>query len=215
MYDQLIEELDMTNTTLVAVSKTKPVSALQSLYDKGQRIFGENRVQELTEKSEALPDDIEWHMIGMLQKNKVKYIAPFIACIHSVDSLSLAEKIDKEAAKNDRVIDILLQIKIAKEDSKSGYDYETLVNELSQLSALDHIRIRGVMGIGTFTSDESVTVQEFSTMVDYYNALKSNDYIDYQSFNEISMGMSGDYKLAIEMGSTMVRIGSLLFGSRS
>lgn len=214
MYDQLTEELKKSNTTLVAVSKTKPISDILSLYEKGQRVFGENRVQELTEKNGSLPKDIQWHMIGMLQKNKVKYIAPFIACIHSVDSLPLAKVINKEAAKNDRIIDVLLQIKIAQEETKSGYDFNKLRDELSEIITLKNLHITGVMGIGTWTSEESVTKTEFKNLVEYFNELKTDFFSTSSHFKEISMGMSGDYQLAIEMGSTMVRIGSLLFGAR-
>ncbi len=214
MYEQLRSQLDTHEVTLVAVSKTKPPSAIQELYDQGQRIFGENRVQEVVEKYDVLPKDIQWHVIGQLQKNKVKYIAPFISCIQSVDSLALAKVIQKEAIKNDRKINILLQIKIAKEDSKTGYNYDELINDIQELTALDHIIISGVMGIGTFTSDEATTKQEFDNLKKYFDHLKSEFFSGNDDFTEISMGMSGDYLTAIEYGSTMVRIGSLLFGRR-
>ncbi len=214
MYEQLRSQLDTHEVTLVAVSKTKPASAIQELYDQGQRIFGENRVQEVVEKYDVLPKDIQWHVIGQLQKNKVKYIAPFISCIQSVDSLALAKVIQKEAVKNNRKINILLQIKIAKEDSKTGYNFDELINDIQELTALDHIIISGVMGIGTFTSDEATTKQEFDNLKKYFDHLKSEFFSGNDDFTEISMGMSGDYLTAIEHGSTMVRIGSLLFGQR-
>lgn len=215
MYEQLKSQLVTHNITLVAVSKTKPTSEIQKLYDKGQRIFGENRVQEVVEKYDSLPKDIQWHVIGQLQKNKVKYIAPFISCIQSVDSLALAKVIQKEADKNDRNIDILLQIKIAEEESKSGYDYDQLLKDLVDIKAFANINIKGVMGIGTFTSDETKTKQEFDKLKHYFDNLKSNHFSGIDDFKEISMGMSGDYLMAIEHGSTMVRIGSLLFGHRN
>ncbi len=212
-YIQLKEFLDSKTVTLVAVSKTKPISRIQELYDKGQRDFGENRVQELVDKHQALPDDIEWHMIGTLQKNKVKYIAPFVSMVHSVDNLALAEIIDKMAKKNNRIIDILIQIKIAAEESKHGYDWFELKEELAQLRSLQSIRIRGLMGMGTFTSDEKITRSEFQFLKDCFGSIKE-DLIPADTFDTLSMGMSGDYLLAVEEGSTMVRIGSLLFGSR-
>ncbi len=214
MYDTLKDNLDSKGITLVAVSKTKPNSAIQELYTKGQRLFGENRVQELTQKYEDLPKDIEWHMIGQLQKNKVKYIAPFISMIHSCDSLALAKIINKEAVKADRKISVLLQIKIAKEETKTGWSHATLIEEIPELLSYTHLTISGVMGMGTFTSDQEITVHEFTKMKAYFDSLKSTYFSGSSSFKEISMGMSGDYKLAIEHGSTMVRIGSLLFGQR-
>lgn len=214
MYKQLVNNLSQQNVKLVAVSKTKPQSAIQDLYDDGQRIFGENRVQELVEKHEALPKDISWHMIGALQKNKVKYIAPFIDLIHSVDSLSLAKVINKEAAKNDRVINVLLQLKIAQEDSKSGYKDEALEHDILTIMGLENLCVQGVMGMGTFTSDASITRQEFKQLKTYFDYYKSKFFDQDENFSELSMGMSGDYKIAVEEGTTMVRIGSLLFGSR-
>lgn len=214
MYPELKKHLDSQSVTLVAVSKTKPHKAILELYNQGQKIFGENRVQELAEKHEVLPKDIQWHMIGHLQKNKVKYIAPFVSLIHSVDNLALAKIINKEAEKNDRVISILLQIKIGVEKAKTGYAYEQLLEDLSELSALKNIDICGVMGIGTFTTDIAVTTREFSQLHSYYSLLQTEAFKDQPLFKEVSMGMSGDYRLAIEHGSTMVRIGSLLFGSR-
>ena len=215
MYEELQKQLTDNNVTLVAVSKTKPQAAIQELYDLGHRIFGENRVQELTEKHEALPKDIQWHLIGQLQKNKVKYIAPFVDCIQSVDSLALAQVIQKEAIKNNRSVNILLQIKIAQEESKSGYKYENLIADIDTIKSLENININGVMGIGTFTGEESITVEEFTRLKGYFDLLKRQYFHANENFKEISMGMSGDYTLAIEHGSTMVRIGSLLFGSRN
>ena len=214
MYDTLKDFVTSEGITLVAVSKTKPNSAIQALYTKGQRIFGENRVQELSKKYEELPKDIEWHMIGQLQKNKVKYIAPFVSMIHSCDSLGLAQIINKQAIRSDRTINILLQIKIALEETKSGWSYDTLLKEIPELLSLTNINICGVMGMGTFTSDKEITIQEFSKMKTYFDDLKSAAFKNAPAFKEISMGMSGDYKLAVESGSTMVRIGSLLFGQR-
>ncbi|NNE15992.1 MAG: YggS family pyridoxal phosphate-dependent enzyme, partial [Saprospiraceae bacterium] len=199
---------------LVAVSKTKPTSDILNLYNQGQLIFGENRVQELVQKYEALPKDISWHMIGHLQKNKVKYIAPFVDLIHSVDNLKLANKIDQEADKNNRRISILLQIKIATEDSKTGYAFDELLEVIPELLALKNIDIHGVMGMGTFTNDEAITRSEFKRLIRYFTKLRNLHFKEDSKFSEISMGMSGDYKIAIEEGSTMVRIGSLLFGAR-
>ena len=214
MYAALKEYLADKDITLVAVSKTKPQSAILELYTQGQRIFGENRVQELTTKHAELPDDIEWHMIGQLQKNKVKYIAPFISMIHSCDSLALAKVIHKEAAKIDKKINILLQIKIALEETKAGWNYEQLDEDMKELLSLSKVNICGVMGMGTFTSDQAVTHQEFSNLRRYFLQLQKDHFIESPHFKEISMGMSGDYKLAADNGSTMVRIGSLLFGQR-
>lgn len=212
-YAKLKQSLDTQGVTLVAVSKTKPPSAILELYTQGQRLFGENRVQELVEKHEALPKDIAWHMIGQLQKNKVKYIAGFISLIHSCDSLSLAKMINKEAKKNNRKIKVLLQIKIAKEDSKAGWSYEQLLECIEELKGLAALEVGGVMGMGTFTDELGVNEKEFQNLKHYFDALKKEHFPE-DSFKNISMGMSGDYPLAIECGSTMVRIGSLLFGSR-
>lgn len=213
-YTNLKQELDSKGITLVAVSKTKPNELILELYNQGQRIFGENRVQELVTKHEHLPQDIQWHMIGHLQKNKVKYIAPFIKLIHSVDNFELAKRIHKEALKNERVIDILLQIKIASEETKSGFEFSHLENVLHQILALNAIRIRGVMGMGTFTDQVEITEKEFKLLNDSFKTLKQQHFSKTPSFDTISMGMSGDYKIAIECGSSMVRIGSLLFGAR-
>jgi pyridoxal phosphate enzyme (YggS family) len=220
MYQTIIEALNKTNTQLVAVSKTKPNEQIMALYNLGQRVFGENYVQELVEKHEALPKDIEWHLIGHLQTNKVKYIAPFVDTIHSVDSVKLLVEINKQAAKHNRVIKCLLQIHIADEESKFGLSTEggiaAFFDELmvSTYTDFKNVEICGVMGMATFTDDKNQVRQEFKKLKQIFNQLKSTYFIDNQSFKEISMGMSDDYKIAIEEGSTMVRIGSLLFGKR-
>lgn len=213
-YESLQTYLTANNAILVAVSKTKPIETIQELYDKGQRIFGENRVQEMAEKYDALPKDIAWHMIGHLQKNKVKYMGHFVSMIHSVDNLKLAEVINKEAAKHDRVIDILLQIKIANEDTKSGWDYKDLRQTVAdkKLGHYQNIRIRGLMGMATFTDNKQQVGAEFASLKRYYDELSSRSNLAH--FDTLSMGMSGDYELAVEYGSNMVRIGSLLFGAR-
>ena len=216
MLKEILKELAPTKTTLVAVSKTKPVSKIQAMYEEGQRIFGENRVQELVEKEAVLPKDIEWHQIGHLQTNKVKYIASFVSLIHAVDSFKLLKEINKQAARNERVIDCLLQFHIAEESSKFGFD-EAEVKEMLKSDAyakLENIRIVGVMGMATFTSDEEQVMLEFRYLKELFESLQKNFFQDQNSFKEISMGMSGDYQLAIAEGSTMVRIGSLLFGNR-
>lgn len=202
--------------TLVAVSKTKPNSEILQVYSEGQRVFGENKVQELVTKFEELPKDIEWHMIGHLQRNKVKYIAPFVAMIHAVDSLRLAKEINKQAKQNNRVIPVLLQLHIADESSKFGFEFNDLESLLSQneLQSLDSIEIHGLMGMATFTDNTNQVKQEFQSLKRYFDTLKSNYFNDNKAFKEISMGMSGDYKIALEEGSTMIRVGSAIFGSR-
>lgn len=211
----LKESLEKQNVTLVAVSKTKPNEMIQELYNEGFRIFGENRAQELVEKYESLPKDIKWHMIGNLQKNKVKYIAPFVTLIHSVSSLSLLQTINKEAFKHDRKIDILLQLKIAEEDTKSGLsksDVKDIIQDLNS-GAYSSINIVGFMGMATFTDDMDQVRGEFQQLISSAQSIVNNSNLKID--NPIySMGMSGDYKVAIEEGSNMVRIGSLLFGSR-
>jgi len=203
--------------TLVAVSKTKPVSLIQEAYDLGQRIFGENRVQELAEKYEQLPQDIEWHLIGHLQTNKVKYIAPFVSMIHAVDSMKLLKEIDKQAAKDDRVIECLLQFHIADEDSKFGMSFEEVQDlmESEELIELRNISIAGLMGMATFTDDMDQVREEFRTLENYFQIIKSHYFKFNDGFQHISMGMSGDYPVAIEEGSTMVRVGSAIFGARN
>jgi pyridoxal phosphate enzyme (YggS family) len=215
-YQSLIEELNKKGVRLVAVSKTKPVDMILDLYNQGQRIFGENRAQELAEKYDQLPRDIQWHMIGHLQKNKVKYIAPFVSMIESCDSLRLMGTINKEAAKHDRVIPILLQMRIATEETKYGLslnDVRDILNSDQYLS-YDHIRVAGLMGMATFTDNMDQVRREFRTLKQAFEIIKEEYFHDDPAFTEISMGMSGDYSTAIEEGSTMVRIGSLLFGAR-
>lgn len=202
---------------LVAVSKLKPVETLMQAYEGGFRRFGENYVQELAGKFENMPKDIEWHMIGHLQSNKVKYIAPFVSMIHSVDSFKLLVEINKQAAKNDRVIDCLLQVHIAEEDTKTGMSEEELLEIINadQLKSLKNVRILGLMGMSTFTDDLYQVRREFKSLKKIFDDVKSmGKASDNFSMNEISMGMSGDWPLAIEEGSTMVRVGSAIFGSR-
>ena len=198
---------------LVAVSKFHPVEALMEAYEAGQRIFGESRVQELLVKHEALPKDIEWQMIGHLQTNKVRQIVPFISLIQSVDSSRLIECINREAERIGRVVDILLEIHVAQEESKTGWKYEELVDYLhsEEFAAMKNIRIRGVMGMATNTDDEQIVRADFEQLANLYNELKPRFS---EEFDTLSMGMSDDYQLAIECGSTMVRIGSSIFGIR-
>lgn len=199
--------------SLVAVSKTKPVSDLQEAYDVGQRIFGENKIQEMTQKWEELPNDIQWHMIGHVQRNKVKYMAEYVAIIHGVDSLKLLKEIDKQAKKHDRIISCLLQIHIAEEDTKFGFNEEEL-NALTQnpeFIHLENIKVAGLMGMATFTDDKDQIRREFKTL----KALFENLKVELPTIEILSMGMSGDYEIGIEEGSTMVRIGSSIFGARN
>ena len=203
------------NVTLVAVSKTKPVPDLMQAYDAGQRIFGENKIQEMTEKWEQMPKDIQWHMIGHVQSNKVKFMAPFVSLIHGVDSLKLLQEINKQALKNNRIIDCLLQIYIAEEESKFGLD-ENELNELlssPEFKELKNIRILGLMGMATFTEDQSQIKKEFTHLKSIFDSIKELK-TENCNLTTVSMGMSGDYQLAIECGSTMVRIGSSIFGGR-
>ncbi|MEM1219240.1 MAG: YggS family pyridoxal phosphate-dependent enzyme [Bacteroidota bacterium] len=217
IYRSVRKELEPYSATLVAVSKTKPVEMIQAFYDAGQRIFGENRALELRDKAAILPTDIEWHAIGHLQTNKVKYIAPFVHLIHAVDSLRLLEEIDKQAARHERRIDCLLQFKIAAEESKYGLDGTTAEELLGSeaYGVLENIRIVGVMGMATFTDDLEQVRMEFQKLKQYFDQLKGQFFAQKEHFKEISMGMSGDYQVALEEGSTMVRIGSMLFGARS
>ena len=210
------EELKNTGVKLIAVSKTKPIESITEAYEAGQRVFGENTVQELVEKYEKLPKDIEWHLIGHLQTNKVKYIAPFISMIHSVDSLKLIQEINKQALKNKRVIDCLIQIYIADEDTKFGLDFVEAIELLrsEEFKELKNVKIIGVMGIATLTENTRMIKDEFYELKTFYTGLKETFFRKDPDFTEISMGMSGDYKLAIEQGSTMIRLGSTLFGNR-
>lgn len=213
---QLKSEMDGIKVTLVAVSKTKPSSDIQEAYDAGQRIFGENVVQELVEKHEQLPKDIEWHLIGHLQTNKVKYIAPFISLIHSVDSLKLLQEINKQALKNNRIIDCLLQIYIADEETKFGLGFDEAIELLrsDEFAELKNIRIRGLMGIATNTDKEKQLKEEFYELDTFFNGIKQSYFRKETSFDILSMGMSSDYRVAIEQGSNMVRLGSTIFGGR-
>jgi pyridoxal phosphate enzyme (YggS family) len=212
-----IKEQLPEGVTLVAVSKTKPAEMILDAYNCGQRIFGENKVQELVEKEEKLPKDIEWHMIGHLQRNKVKYIAPFVALIHGVDTMRLLHTIDKEADKNERVIPCLLQIHIASEETKFGLDKTELFDLLrsDDFRAFQNVKIKGLMGMATFTDDQSKVASEFRTLKNLFLETKNEFFKDDEDFSVISMGMSGDYKIAVDEGSTMVRIGSSIFGERS
>lgn len=214
--NKILEKLPK-EVTLVAVSKTKPQEYIQEAYEGGYRIFGENRPQELLEKYTNLPKDIEWHMIGHLQTNKVKYIAPFVSLIHAVDSIKLLKIINKEAKKNERVIDCLLQFHIADEDTKFGLGYEEAIDMLNseEFKEMDSVRIVGVMGMATNTDDEKQVSDEFACLKNIFAQLKDGYFNGKEYFKEISMGMSGDYNIAVEQGSTMVRVGSSIFGRRN
>ncbi len=211
-----IKENLPSHVHLVAVSKTKPAAAIQEAYDGGHRCFGENKVQELVEKQDILPKDIEWHFIGHLQTNKVKYMASFVDTIHAVDSLKLLKEINKQAKKHERIIRCLLQFHIAAESSKFGMDRAEAEALLSHpdFCNLDHVDIVGVMGMATFTHDTTQVRQEFKNLQAIFQDLKTQFFANKSSFKEISMGMSGDYEIAVEEGSTMVRIGSTIFGHR-
>ena len=204
----LIQSIPST-VTLVAVSKTKPVASLLEAHQAGQRDFGENKVQELVDKASVLPQNIRWHMIGHLQRNKVKYIAPFVSLIHSVDSFRLLNEIDKQGKKNDRVIDCLLQVRIAQEETKFGLTFENC-NEILNQNNYTHVRIRGLMGMASFTDNQIQIESEFKSLAQYYK-----QYQDQYDWDTLSMGMSGDYQLALSCGSTMIRVGSRIFGSRN
>lgn len=204
--------LDDSGVALVAVSKTKSASEIQRLYESGQRDFGENYVQELVDKQAHLPTDIRWHFIGHLQRNKVKYIASFVHLIQSVDSEKLIQEIDKQAAKNNRSIDILLQVHIAEEETKFGFDEAELKTVIGKLPRYQHIRVKGLMGMATFTEDPGKVKKEFSHLKIIFDRCKLNHGLNWDT---LSMGMSADYQTAIESGSTMVRIGSLIFGARA
>lgn len=204
------------DVTLVAVSKTKPIEELMEAYDAGQRVFGENKIQEMASKHEQMPKDIEWHMIGHVQRNKVKYMAEFVSLVHGVDSLKLLTEIDKQAKKYNRIIDCLLQIKIAQEESKFGMESDEAHSLLisKEFEALNNIRVTGLMGMATFTDDTAQIEKEFNFLKSTFDKLaeiKSSNC----NLEIISMGMSGDYPLAIECGSTMIRVGSLIFGARN
>ncbi|TSD66705.1 YggS family pyridoxal phosphate-dependent enzyme [Inquilinus sp. KBS0705] len=214
--NNLKKETSEINVTLLAVSKTKPAEDIMQAYDAGQRLFGENHVQEMVEKYEQLPKDIEWHQIGHLQTNKVKYIAPFVSMIQSVDSLKLLQEINKHAAKSNRVIDCLLQIYIADEETKYGLGFDEAIELLrsDEFAGLKNVRIRGLMGIATNTSTERQIKAEYYELKTFFDGIKTSFFRKEDSFDTISMGMSSDYKIAIEQGSNMVRLGSNIFGTR-
>jgi len=218
VWESLQNEFAAKGVKLVAVSKTKPVSDIETLYKLGQRDFGENYVQELVEKQAQLPGDICWHFIGHLQSNKVKLIAPFVHMVHTVDSFKLLVEINKYASKNGRVIDVLLQMHIADEETKFGMDEKEIINLLdyyeAQKASLKDVRICGLMGMATNTDDEKKIRAEFCRLNNFYRHLSQTSFFGKPWFSFCSMGMSADYKIAIEEGSTLVRIGSMLFGSR-
>ena len=201
------------HVTLVAVSKTKPIAAIQEAYNAGQRVFGENKIQEMVTKYESLPKDVEWHMIGHLQRNKVKYMAHFVHLIHGVDSLKTLQEINKQAQKHNRVINCLLQARIATEETKFGLPFTEIEEILSskEFSELKNVSVIGLMGMATFTDDTNQISEEFSSLSHFFNILRKK----YPTLNELSMGMSGDYQIAIKNNSTMLRIGSSIFGVRN
>jgi pyridoxal phosphate enzyme (YggS family) len=216
-YLQLSELFKSQRVTLVAVSKTKPASDIEEMYALGQRDFGENYVQELVEKQALLPADIQWHFIGHLQSNKVKYIAPFVYMIHGVDSLKLLQMINRQGAMHSRKIRCLLQVHIAAEETKFGLDKNELIHLLQEISGeqtLEHVQVCGLMGMASFSDDVQKVRTEFRMLKSLFDEVKEKFFYHEDQFSELSMGMSGDYNIAIEEGSTMVRIGSLLFGSR-
>lgn len=200
------------DVVLVAVSKTKPVEMLMQAYDAGQRVFGENKVQEMADKAAQMPKDVEWHMIGHVQTNKVKYMAPFVSLIHGVDSMKVLAEVDKQAAKNNRIQDVLLQIHIATEETKFGLDKDEMKAILAsgEFAAMKNVRVRGLMGMASFTDDTQQITREFTYLKSIYDQTRA----DYPDMNILSMGMSGDYQLAVSCGSNMVRIGSSIFGHR-
>ena len=213
---RLKNETGSIKVQLIAVSKTKSEEEIKEAYDAGQRLFGENMVQELVDKYEHLPKDIQWHLIGHLQSNKVKYIAPFISMIQSADSLKLLQEIDKHAQKHARVIDCLLQVYIADEETKYGLGFDEIIELLrsEEFTALSHVRIRGLMGIATNTDNEKQIKEEFYELKTFFDGIKQSYFRKETSFDTLSMGMSADYKIAIEQGSNMVRLGSTIFGQR-
>ena len=217
-FKEIRSHLDAKEVKLIAVSKTKPVDAIRELYDMGQRDFGENYVQELTDKEKDLPKDVNWHFIGHLQSNKVKYIAPFVYLIHGVDSFKLLREINKQGIKAERVLNVLLQVHIAREETKFGFDEQELeqlfTTQADELRSLRNIQICGLMGMASFTEDREAVRQEFRFLKSLFDRYREND-LDNVAMNHLSMGMSSDYQIAMEEGSTMVRIGSLLFGPRN
>ncbi|BDD03478.1 YggS family pyridoxal phosphate-dependent enzyme [Aureibacter tunicatorum] len=215
--DFFSESIKGTNAKLIAVSKTKPVEMLQEAYDAGIRDFGENKVQELANKYEVLPKDIKWHMIGHLQRNKVKYIAPFVHLIHAIDTPQLLKEINKQALKNDRIINVLLQVHIADEESKFGFSEVDLLDLLNSESfdEYQNIKVIGLMGMATNTKDDEKVLSEFGTLKSIFDKIDKTVSKENIAMQELSMGMSGDYKLAIQKGSTMIRVGSAIFGERN
>lgn len=215
VYTQILNEIP-SHVQLVAVSKTYGIDVIQNAYDEGVRIFGENKVQELVPKAEALPKDIRWHLIGHLQTNKVKYIAPFVEMIHSVDSFKLLQEIQKQALRNNRTIKVLLQFHISEEETKFGFKPENLDMLLKEeiWNQIPNVQICGVMGMASFSEDMNQVRNEFKSLKNIFDTLKKSQLFS-DSFKEISMGMSGDYKIAVEEGSTMIRVGSALFGKRN
>lgn len=216
IYKQLLAEIEPFGAKLIAVSKTKPAEDIQLLYNEGQRIFGENKVQEMVAKYEALPKNIQWHLIGHLQTNKVKFIAPFVSMIHSVDSLKLLQEIDKHAEKSNRVIDCLLQVFIADEETKFGLSKEELIQLLAskEFSTLTHVRMCGLMGMASNTEDLKKIEAEFAGLKTLFAESKQAFFTNEPAFKELSMGMSSDYKIALKQGATFIRVGSMLFGER-
>lgn len=213
-YHEIVKELEPYGARLVAVSKTKPASDIRTLYDLGQRIFGENKVQEMTDKYEELPKDTDWHLIGHLQSNKVKYIAPFVGMIHAVDSLKLLEEINRQAQKHSRIIPCLLQVHIAQEETKFGMDKEEIKALLLSCRSMQNIQVCGLMGMATNTENMEQVDLEFKGLKELFDGLKSRYFTDKPYFNELSMGMSSDYRIALKHGATLVRIGSEIFGER-
>ena len=217
-YQEIIEEIKPYDAHLVAVSKFKSVDDIRALYDLGQRDFGENYVQELVEKQAQLPQDIRWHFIGNLQRNKVKYIAPFIHLIHGMDSFNLLKEINKQAIKNERIISCLLQMHVAQEETKAGMDETEMMAFFeycdAQKEELSNIKLQGVMGMASFTEDQNQVKSEFQKLKTIFEFIKNSYFIRQQDFNILSMGMSNDYQLALTEGATMLRVGSLLFGNR-
>jgi pyridoxal phosphate enzyme (YggS family) len=216
-YNAVLSNTHLHKARLIAVSKRQPLDALLEMYHAGQRDFGENRVQELMDKLELLPKDIRWHFIGHLQRNKVKYLAPFVHMIHSVDTVKLAREINREAKKNARRIPVLLEVKIASEETKHGFSMDDLKLALanSDLLELEHIDITGLMAMATFTKDQNRIRVEFKALSNYFKEIKAKYFENKPTFSELSIGMSSDYKIALEEGSTMVRVGSLIFGPRA
>jgi pyridoxal phosphate enzyme (YggS family) len=210
------QKLEGTGCRLIAVTKTKPTAMLLEAYDAGCKLFGENRVQEMVEKYEQLPKDIDWHLIGHLQTNKVKYMAPFVRLVHSVDSFKLLQEIDRQAAKNSRVIECLLQLYIAREETKFGLSFDEARELLAapETAGLAHVRIVGLMGMATFTDDREQIRAEFRSLKQFFDSVKKSPLPANAEMRELSMGMSGDYDIAVAEGSTLIRVGSSIFGSR-